>query len=181
MGLGVIFTDPLAKMYLATLPREEIPGTSKAIHTKYLSEMAAGVEKADYHYLLTVLEKAVQDFNGVGVVDRPVPRIGVVGEIFVKYNFFSNGNIIEWLSREGVEVALPGLQSFFTQRFVNEDFDQKAFFKHSIIDSLKHKLMDVYVRYHLSRIDRVMQRFRFYRQPFGLKALAGITSEVPDR
>ncbi|MBW2050338.1 MAG: 2-hydroxyacyl-CoA dehydratase, partial [Deltaproteobacteria bacterium] len=178
MGLGVIFTDPLAKMYLATLPREEIPGTSKAIHTKYLSEMAAGVEKADYHYLLTVLEKAVQDFNGVGVVDRPVPRIGVVGEIFVKYNFFSNGNIIEWLSREGVEVALPGLQSFFTQRFVNEDFDQKAFFKHSIIDSLKHKLMDVYVRYHLSRIDRVMQRFRFYRQPFGLKALAGITSEV---
>ena len=178
MGLGVIFTDPLAQMYLATVPKEKTPGASKALHAKYLSEMATGIEKADYYYLLTVLEKAVQDFNGVKIVDRPVPRIGVVGEIFVKYNFFSNGNIIEWLSRQGVEVVLPGLQSFFTQRFVNEDFDQKAFFKHSIVDSLKHKLMDIYVRHHLSRIDRVMQLFRFYRKPFGLKALAGITSEV---
>lgn len=178
LGLGVIFTDPLAKMYLATVAREKIPGTSKALHTKYLSEMATGIEKADYRYLLTVLEEAVQDFNGVEIVDGPVPRIGVVGEIFVKYNFFSNGNIIEWISEQGVEVVLPGLQSFFTQRFINEDFDQKAFFKHSIVDSLKHRLMDIYVSYHLSRIDRVMQRFRFYRKPFGLKALAEITSEV---
>ena len=178
LSLGIIFSDPLAQMYLATMAREEIPGTSKDLHTKYLSEMAAGVEKADYHYLLTVLEKAVQDFNGVEIVDRPVPRIGVVGEIFVKYNFFSNGNIIEWLSEQGVEVVLPGLQGFFTQRFVNEDFDQKAFFKHSIIDSLKHKLIDIYVRCHLSRIDKVMQRFRFYRKPFNLKELAEITSEV---
>ena len=99
-------------------------------------------------------------------------------KIGVKYNFFSNGNIIEWLSRQGVEVVLPGLQSFFTQRFVNEDFDQKAFFKHSIVDKFQHKLMDIYVRYHLFRIDRIMQRFRFYRKPFNLKELAEITSEV---
>ena len=178
MGLGVIFTDPLAQMYLATVAREEIPGTSKALHSKYLSEMAVGIERADYHYLLRVLEKAVQDFNRVGIVDRPVPKIGVVGEIFVKYNFFSNGNIIEWLSGHGVEVVLPCLQGFFTQRFVNEDFDQKAFFKHSIVDSLKHKLMYIYVRYHLSQINRVMQGFRFYRKPFNLKDLAEITSEV---
>ncbi len=178
MGLGVIFTDPLAKMYLATLPREKIPGTSKALHSKYLSEIATGVEKADYHYLLRVLEKAVQDFNGIEIVDRAVPKIGVVGEIFVKYNFFANANIIEWLSLQGVEVVLPGLQSFFTQRFVNENFDQKAFFKRSIVDNLQHKLMDIYVRYHLSRIDRIMQGFRFYRKPFDLKDLAEATSEV---
>ena len=137
-----------------------------------------GIEKAEYQYLLTLLEKAVRDFNGVAVSDHPVPKIAVVGEIFVKYNFFSNGNIIEWLSEQGVEVVLPGLQSFFTQRFVNEDFNQKAFFKHSIVDSFKHSLLDIYVRYHLSRIDRVMQRFRFYRKPFDLKELAEITSEV---
>ena len=178
LGLGVIFTDPLAQLYLATVAREKIPGTSKALHAKYLSEMEVGIEKAEYHYLLTLLENAVRDFNGIAIVDHAVPKIAVVGEIFVKYNFFSNGNIIEWLSEQGVEVVLPGLQSFFMQRFVNEDFNQKAFFKRSIVDSLKHSLLDIYVRYHLSRIDKVMQRFRFYRKPFGLKALAEITSEV---
>ena len=38
--------------------------------------------------------------------------------------------------------------------------------------------MDIYVRYHLARIDRVMRRFRFYVEPFDLKDLADITSEV---
>ncbi len=178
MTLGVIFTDPLAQMYLATVAREEMPGTSKALHTKYLSEMEPGIELADYHYLLKVLENAVADFNKANIINRPVPKIGVVGEIFVKYNFFSNANIIQWFSERGVEVTLPYLQNFFTQRFVNETFDQKAFFKHSIVDSLKHKLLDIYVRYHLSQIDKVMQEFRFYRKPFDLKDLAEITSEV---
>jgi predicted nucleotide-binding protein (sugar kinase/HSP70/actin superfamily) len=178
MGLGVIFTDPLAQLYLATVAREKRAGTSKALHAHYLSEMADGVEKADYHFLLNVLERAVQDFNGVEIIDGSVPKIGVVGEIFVKYNFFSNGNIIEWLSRQGVEVALPNLQNFFTQRFINEDFDQKAFFKRSVVDSFQHRLMDIYVRYHLARIDRVMRQFRFYVKPFDLKDLADITSEV---
>ena len=178
MALGVIFSDPLAQMYLATVVREEIRGTSKALHTKYLLEMETGIEKADYHYLLKVLERAVTAFNEVRIDDRPVPRIGVVGEIFVKYNFFSNGNIIEWLSDQGVEVALPCLQNFFVQRFVNEDFNQNAFFKESLVDSLKYKLADIYTSYHLAHIDRAMQGFRFYRKPFNLKELAEITGEV---
>ncbi|MEA3280041.1 MAG: 2-hydroxyacyl-CoA dehydratase, partial [Thermodesulfobacteriota bacterium] len=178
MALGIIFSDPLAQMYMATVVREESHGDSKTLHAKHLSEMETGIENADYHYLLNLPEKAVTDFNSIKVSDRPVPRIGVVGEIFVKYNFFSNGNIIEWLSEQGVEVALPCLQNFFAQRFVNEGFDQKTFFKHSIADSLKHKLMYLYTRYHLYQIERVMQQFRFYRKPFNLKDLAEITGEV---
>ncbi len=75
-------------------------------------------------------------------------------------------------------MALPCLQNFFAQRFVNEDFDQSAFFKHSIADSLKYKLMYLYARFHLYQIERVMQQFRFYRKPFNLKDLAEITGEV---
>jgi predicted CoA-substrate-specific enzyme activase len=178
MGLGIIFTDPLTQMYLSTVVREKSHGDSKALHARYLLEMETGIEKADYRYLLNLLENAVTDFNSIKVSDRPVPRIGVVGEIFVKYNFFSNGNIIEWLSEQGVEVALPCLQNFFAQRFVNEDFDQRTFFKHSIADSLKYKLMYLYARFHLYQIERVMQQFRFYRKPFNLKDLAEITGEV---
>lgn len=70
------------------------------------------------------------------------------------------------------------MQNFFAQRFVNEDFNQSAFFKNSIVDSLKYKLMYLYTRYHLFQIERVMQQFRFYRKPFNLKDLAEITGEV---
>ena len=178
MGLGVIFTDPLSRMYLSSLAREKEKGGSKALHEKYLKKMEWGIETSDYGYLLEVLGEAVDDFNSISVTDRPVPVIGVVGEIFVKYNFFANGNIIEWLAGEGVEVVLPTLQGFFTQSFINENFDRKAFFKHSFIQSLKTRLTEIYLNFHLSQIDRIMQNFCFYRRPFNLKKLAEITEEV---
>ena len=178
LGLGVIFADPLARMYLSTVVREETPGTSMALHAKYLSKMNFGIEKADYYYLSKLLQQAVEDFNRVKIKDGPVPKIGVVGEIFVKYNFFANGNIIEWLSSQGVEVVLPAIQSFFAQRFVNESFNQKVFFKFSPADNIKTRLLEIYANFYLFRIDRVMQKFRFYRKHFNLKDLAENTGEV---
>ncbi|MDY6850336.1 MAG: acyl-CoA dehydratase activase-related protein [Thermodesulfobacteriota bacterium] len=178
LGLGIIFADPLARMYLSTMVREKVPGTSRNLHEKYLFEMETGIENADYYYLLNLLKKAVADFNQVEINDKTVPRVGIVGEIFVKYNFFSNGNIIDWLSGQGVEVVLPPIQSFFAQRFINETYNQKAFFKRSLADRIKYRLLEIYSRYHIGQIERVMQGFRFYKKAHDLRELAEITDEV---
>ena len=178
LALGVVFADPLARMYLATVAREKTPGAAKNLHGKYLSEMETGVENADYPHLLNLLRKAVADFNGIEIRQEPIPRIGIVGEIFVKYNFFANGNIIDWLSTQGVEVVLPTLQSYFSQCFINETFDQKALFKRSFHDRIKFRLLEIFSEYHLGQIDRVMQEFRFYRKSYNLRKLSEITSEV---
>lgn len=176
--LGSIFSDSLSQMFLSTIVREKEHGIAQRLHSKYLEEMKMGIERADYYYLLRILKEAVMDFNAVKVTDHPILKIGVVGEIFVKYNFFANGNIIDWLTAEGVEVVLPTLQSFFTQRFVNKAFDQRAFFKHSYVDVIKTKLMEIYVNYHLFQVESVMHGFRFYKKPFNLKKLAEITENV---
>jgi len=76
LALGVMFTDPLARMYLATVARERVAGASKTLHARYLSKMEQCVEKADYKCLLHILREAVKDFNAIAAVDRPVvPRI----------------------------------------------------------------------------------------------------------
>lgn len=178
LALGVIFADPLARMYLASTAREKTPGTAKKIHTKYLARMEKGIENADYSYLLNLLEKAVTDFNQIDIYDRSIPRVGIVGEIFVKYNFFSNGNIIDWLSNQGIEVVLPPIQSFFAQRFINETYNQKVFFKRSFVDRTKYRLLEIYSKYHLAQIEHVMQGFRFYKKAHDLRELAEITDDV---
>jgi len=101
LALGVIFADSLAQLFLSSMAREKIPGTAGKLHKKHLAAMETGIEKGDYQYLLELLKKAVADFNQMETHDNPVPRIGIVGEIFVKYNFFSNGDIIDWLSGQG--------------------------------------------------------------------------------
>jgi len=178
LALGIIFADPLARMYLSTTTREKTPGTAKQMHARYLSKMEQGIENADYPYLLNLLKKAVADFNQIEIHDKVVPRIGIVGEIFVKYNFFSNGNIIDWLSDQGIEVVLPPIQNFFAQRFINETADQKAFLKRSWAERLKYRLLETYSNYHLDRIEGVMQQFRFYEKAHNLRKLAIMTDEV---
>ncbi len=178
LGLGIIFADPVAQMCISTAAREKNPGDAKRLHAKYLAEMNYGIENADYNYLLNLLKRAVSSFNDIEICGESAPKIGVVGEIFVKYNFFSNGNIIEWLSQQGVEVVLPSLHNFFAQRIINETYNQKTFFKQSLVDLIKTRILDIYTGYHFFRIERVMQDFRFYRKPFNLKKLAETTEQV---
>ena len=178
LALGIIFADPLARMYLSTVVREKVPGRSKALHSEYLTKMETGIENADYRFLLNLLQEAVEDFNRIEINNGSVPRIGIVGEIFVKYNFFANMNIIEWLSGQGVEVVLPPLQSFFAQRFINETYDQEALFKRSFVDRIRFRLLEIYSNYYLGHIESCMQEFRFYRKSHDLRKLAEITGKV---
>ncbi|MBW2650445.1 MAG: 2-hydroxyacyl-CoA dehydratase, partial [Deltaproteobacteria bacterium] len=178
LGMALIFTDALARMYLATAAREINAGESEAIHKEYLSRMEKWVEEADFGRLLNLLKEAISEFNMVDVTNEPVPVVGVLGEIFVKYNSFSNNNIVEWLIGQGVEVVVPSLTGFFTQRFINEEFDQKAHLKHSMKDRLLTRAVDKYTRYYLSRVEKVMQNFRYYRKPHDLKGLAKAASNA---
>ena len=52
--------------------------------------------------------------------------MGVVGEIYVKYNPFSNLYLTSWLMEEGVEAVLPPMLSFFLQSFVNAEANEDA-------------------------------------------------------
>jgi len=178
LGMGLLVTDALAKMYLATAAREAHPCEAKATHKKCLAMMEKGIEKADFKYLLNTLREAISEFNALAVTNKHVPVLGVLGEIFVKYNSFSNNNIVEWLLGQGVEVVVPSLTGFFAQRFVNEKFNQKASLKCSVTARLLTNALDRYTRYYLAQMEKVMQDFRYYRKPRDLKGLAKEASNV---
>ena len=45
------------------------------------------IEKKDHKSLLTLLRQAVDDFSAITIPDDNIPVIGVVGEIYIKYNY----------------------------------------------------------------------------------------------
>lgn len=178
LAFGVVFSDALARMVMATTPHEICSGSSMALQQKYIAEMGKLAGEEDFRGLLRLLGDAVRDFNALPVDNVPAPVIGVLGEIFVKHNAFSNNNIVDWLISQGVEVVLPPLLSFFEQRFVNEEFDQGAYLKRSLRDLVMTRLLDRYVRFYLGRVERVMGKFRYRRRSHDLKELAGETSRA---
>ena len=50
-----------------------------------------------------------------------IPRIGIVGEIYVKYNNFGHKNVVNWLISQGVEPVLPPISKFFLNAFASKE------------------------------------------------------------
>ena len=178
LALGLIFSDVMNSMVLATTPREMRRGEAAAIRDMTMAEMLNLLNKGTFQSMLSALREAVAAFNRVAVDDAPLPTIGVLGEIFVKYNPFSNQNMVDWLTEQGVEVVLPSLVNFFTQRFVNEEFDQSAYIKRSLKDRAVSRFLDAYVRYYLRQVEGAMRNFRYYRKSHDLHELAAETGKV---
>jgi predicted nucleotide-binding protein (sugar kinase/HSP70/actin superfamily) len=178
LALALIFSDALARIALATAPHEILAGSTMTLQQRYIAEIGRLAGEGDFGALLELLREAVRDFNALPVDGGPVPIVGVLGEIFVKYNAFSNNNIVEWLVSQGIEVVVPPLLSFFEQRFVNEEFDQRAYLKRSFRDLLVNRLLERYVRFYLARVERVMKDFRYHRRHYDLKKLAEETTRT---
>lgn len=120
----ILYADRIARMYDATAPRERTPGAAAGLRDDYIAAAIACLERGKASGLYGLLARAAEDFNAVADHERVVPRIGVVGEIYVKYNSVGNKNIVEWLIAQGVEPVVPSLADFFLQVFPNRRFDR---------------------------------------------------------
>jgi predicted CoA-substrate-specific enzyme activase len=176
--LGVIFADALARLYYGCAPREIVKGKAAAIQQKYLDMVGIEASRADKKALLSILRQAIAEFNAIPTTDEPIPLVGMVGEIYVTYNGFSNNNIVDWFIDQGVEVLVPSLFTFFAQYFTNERYGYRTFLVRSRKSLLMTNLLDFYSGHFIRRVEEVMSSFRYYRKPHDLTVLAKETEAV---
>jgi predicted nucleotide-binding protein (sugar kinase/HSP70/actin superfamily) len=85
---------------------------------KYINLGIKALEKNNAKAFYKLTEQAAEEFARANN-RREIPRIGIVGEVYVKYNHFGNGNIVNWLLEQGVEPVIPPFSEFFTRAFAN--------------------------------------------------------------
>ncbi len=163
---GMLFCDVVAKMYYSTVVREVRKGTAKTLMNFYLDNVQSLVAKRDVSGVFKMMKKAVEDFNQIEIVDKNFPKIGIVGEIYIKYNSFGNHNIVEWLNNQGVEVVVPPILDFFLQSFVNIDVNKKAnLTKTSLFSDIFVFFIEQYSNYYVWKTNKILSKFRLF-SPF---------------
>lgn len=116
---ALVFLDSLSRMYYASASREADGIMSVKLKHKYLDKAKELLENHACDEFIPLLKEAVQDFNAIEGTSANVQTVGVVGEIYIKYNSYGQFNVIDWLVENHVEVVLPPLTEFFTQAFIN--------------------------------------------------------------
>ena len=114
-----IFTDTLLRLYYIMAVRERKKGDALTFKEKFMNLLKEEVPYNQPKKIYELMSQMVDAANHIEVYDRDVPKIGIVGEIYVKYNKFGHRFISDKLVEEGVEVVFPPILEFFTQEIVN--------------------------------------------------------------
>ena len=111
---AVVYGDALMQCVLATRPYEINPGSADALCDYWIKKLRERVTKANIFQYSKYIKNIIDDFDNLPVdKSKPRPRVGVVGEIYVKFHPSANNNINELIEKEGGEVVTSGLLDFF--------------------------------------------------------------------
>ena len=147
MAVAAILTgDCLARMYHAAVVREKTAGDALRLKDHYLEEACRIIALNAPARLYTLIGEAARAFQTI-CQDVERPRVGLVGEIFLKFHPFAQKHVTEWLVQRGVEVVYPSLADFFLQAFVNQTDNRRNHLAEA-------RLPDALVRF----VHRILQR-----------------------
>ena len=178
---ALLYADSLQQMYNSVIVREQQKGTTQALFDQYVAQGIEAVRANRASQLLELMQSAVQDFNALPVFDREYPCIGLIGEIYVKYNHYGQAYTTEWLRNKGIDVVTPPILDFLMQYFVNTSVNEaNGLERGGMISHLLRSAFWTYLNVRIRRIDRILQNFRYYRPSASIFTKAQYASEILD-
>ncbi|MBQ6529586.1 MAG: 2-hydroxyacyl-CoA dehydratase, partial [Clostridia bacterium] len=117
--------DLLLSVTLRVRPYEVHKGETNKVHDKWQKRLYNDIINKNHKNLKLkkVIEEIVADFDAIEI-DESIkkPKVGVVGEILVKFHPDANNNIIDVIEEEGGEAVMPGLADFMLYCLYNNNF-----------------------------------------------------------
>lgn len=111
---ALIYGDLFMRVVYRTRPYEKVPGSVNALHEKWKQRCIEAVKHPKQSEFKKNIAKIVKDFDEIEL-DESVrkPRVGIVGEILVKFLPAANNYVIQLLESEGAEAVYPDMLDFF--------------------------------------------------------------------
>jgi len=146
--IATVGLDLLGKLILRLRPFAADAGLAQRVYERSLKRWTQAVEnRHSFSRMRQLMESIADDFAAVEL-DRKVrkPRIGIVGEIYVRNHPFANANVIARLEELGAACALASLAEWiyytnFTRgRMARRRWRVRNFFTNIIQNRLQHRL-----------------------------------------
>ena len=120
--MSAIYGDLLMKVLYRVRPYEVTKGSANKLYDKWVEICKESLKKAKLSTFKNNIKNIIRDFDNLEIKDIKKPRVGLVGEILVKFHPTANNNVVDVIEREGAEAVMPELVNFFTAWSVNTVF-----------------------------------------------------------
>lgn len=131
--MGVIYGDLFIRVIYRVRPYETVKGSANKLYEYYREKAFKNVENGNKNEMNKLVKEIVKAFDTLEINDEVKPKVGIVGEILVKYHPTANNNIVDVLEKEGAEVVVPELLDFFLYCCYNSKFKNRYLSGSSIV------------------------------------------------
>ncbi len=123
LAIGVMYGDLAMRLLYHTRPYEKNKGESERVLESWQDRIVQNMLHFSKRTFVKNVNGIVQDFDDIERLDIKKPRVGVVGEILVKYHPNANNNIVDTIEEEGGEAVVLDLLDFFLYGMYNKKFN----------------------------------------------------------
>ncbi|MFW5647799.1 MAG: acyl-CoA dehydratase activase-related protein, partial [Candidatus Alkaliphilus sp. MAG34] len=175
--IALAYGDLLMRVVYRVRPYEKIPGSTNVLYQKWVKICKESILLGKLEEFKHNIRKIVRDFDTLEINNIQKPRVGLVGEILVKYHPTANNNIVDIIETEGAEAVMPDLIDFFLYCAYNHNFKYSHLSGGKIAKMIGNVIIEA-IEYYRREMKRALSKSSRFKAPKSIRQLARSASKV---
>jgi predicted CoA-substrate-specific enzyme activase len=175
--MALVYGDLFMRILYRTRPYEKVKGSANELHKKWNEIARQNLMNGSKREFNKNIKNIVEEFDKLPLLNIRKPKVGVVGEILVKFHPTANNDIVGILENEGVEAVVPDLLDFFFYSALDADFKAK-FLAGSKMSRHLCNLAIMYMETYRKTMKKSLENSDRFHSPKHIKELANMASPI---
>lgn len=180
---SIVYGDMLMLLKNQVEPYETNKGDTEKVTQKWLADLSEGFKRKtgfSKKKILRNLSAIAKDFHEIPKTSKTLVKVGIVGEIYVKYSPFANRGLEKFLLGEGCEIMVPGVMGFLQYCAANVEVDHR-YYGGSFIKYFIGKKAEKILAGYDGLIEKALEDYPEFVTPASFEKIKLMADKVIDR
>lgn len=180
---SIVYGDMLMLLKNQVEPYETNKGDTEKVTQKWLADLSEGFKRKtgfSKKKILRNLSAIAKDFLEIPKTPKNLVKVGIVGEIYVKYSPFANRGLEKFLLSEGCEIMVPGVMGFLQYCAANVEVDHR-YYGGSFIKYFIGKKAEKILAGYDGLIEKALEDYPEFVTPASFEKIKLMADKVIDR
>ncbi len=176
-AMALVYGDLFMRVLYRVRPYEKVKGSADSLYKKWsekVKENLVNGKRKEFNFNITSI---IKEFDNLPIIDSRKPKVGVVGEILVKFHPTANNDIVRVIESEGAEAVVPDLIDFFLYCTYDTKFKADYLGKSKITKALSFVGIEIIESYRKT-MRKELDRSKRFSSPKKINQLAELASPL---
>ncbi len=144
LAMAAIYGDALMQCVYRTRPYEAFPGSAETLCRKWMKKCILSLKSGNFWKFSRNIRHIIEDFDTLQITQKLKPKIGIVGEIYVKFHPLANNGIVSAIEGNGGEAVASGIMDFLLYSLLDSKFQHTYLggsFPRALIDAAVSRVL----------------------------------------